>query len=223
MAYSAEIKREALSLQRKGFSYEEISQKLDVAKGTLSTWLGSNPRTPSDRKKQNAHLARIRVLAAQSKRRIKNQWVEEAQNNGVREANIIDLRNRATLKAMLGMLYWAEGSKHEKVSGIVFVNTDPRLMSLYLSLLRKVYVIDEKRLRARLHLHYYHSAKETRTYWSKLLKIPESQFGKIYVKKRSRQKKFRKNFHGICFVRYFDSKIREEILALGRRVSEKLS
>jgi hypothetical protein len=48
------------------------------------------------------------------------------------------------------------------------------------------------------------------------LQIPEKQFTAIYVKKRSRKKRFRKNFMGICLINYRDSAVRKEILELGR-------
>ncbi|KKW38989.1 MAG: hypothetical protein UY89_C0035G0014 [Parcubacteria group bacterium GW2011_GWA1_54_9] len=118
------------------------------------------------------------------------------------------------------MLYWAEGAKSD-MTGLRFVNTDPVLAKLYISLLRSTYALDERRIRIRLHLHYYHKHREAITFWSKLLKVPNSQFGKIYVKKRSVQRRFRKNFQGICFINYFDGAIRRELLSLGQQVAQK--
>jgi len=120
------------------------------------------------------------------------------------------------------MLYWAEGAKHEKVSGLIFVNTDPKLLELFISLLRNCYELDEKKFRVRLHLHYYHPIKETRQFWSKLLEIPESQFTKTLIKRRSLKKRFRKNFHGICILSYLSSSIRKEILALGYAIHNQI-
>jgi len=119
------------------------------------------------------------------------------------------------------MLYWAEGTKTDPGS-LIFVNTDPVLASFYLRLLRSTIPIDESKLRVRLHLHYYHSHPNARRYWSELLAIPESQFGKIYVKKRSKRKKFRRNFQGICSIVYADTQLLREILALGRILAENM-
>ncbi|MFA6519361.1 MAG: hypothetical protein WCT41_00855 [Candidatus Paceibacterota bacterium] len=149
-------------------------------------------------------------------------WIAEAQQTGMKEAGRFPLSNILILKALLAMLYWAEGAKHEKVYGLVFVNTDSKLLSLYISLLRRIYPLDESRFRVRLHLHYYHKHREAIAFWSDLLQIPASQFGKIYVKKRSKSKRFRKNFQGICFVKYPANPAREELLALGRILSERM-
>ena len=118
------------------------------------------------------------------------------------------------------MLYWAEGTKSDR-TGLKFVNTDPVLAKFYISLLRSAYVVDESRIRVRIHLHYYHRHKAAVTYWSNLLGVPRSQFGKIYVKKRSVLKRFRKNFQGICFINYFDGSIRRELLSLGLQIAQK--
>lgn len=102
-----------------------------------------------------------------------------------------------------------------------FVNTDPALAKLYISLLRSTYSLDENRIRIHLHLHYYHRHREAIAFWSKLLGVPGSQFGKIYVKKRSVLKRFRKNYQGICSIKYFDSSVRRELLSLGQQIARK--
>jgi len=121
--------------------------------------------------------------------------------------------------SLLAMLYWAEGSKDPR-SGLIFVNTDPELMLLFITLLRKCFAIDEKRIHIRLHLHYYHRPKEVIEYWSKLLSVPIEQFGKLYLKRRSETKKFRQNFMGICFIQYGDTLIKNKLLFAAKEVKE---
>lgn len=124
------------------------------------------------------------------------------------------------MKSLLAMLYWAEGTKGGS-GGPIFTNTDPVLLYLYLRLLRMAYPIKESRLRIRIHIHHYHNPEASIRFWSRILGVPRSQFGKIYVKKRSTRKKFRENFQGICFIKYFDTAIRRELLALGTLIAEK--
>lgn len=133
------------------------------------------------------------------------------------------LSNTIVQKLLLSMLYWAEGSKHEKVSGVRFVNTDPALALFYLRLLRNCYELDENRLKVRLHLHEYHNQKKAVEFWSKLLKIPKERFGKLYIKKRTgNQKKRRRNFMGICFIYYSEGAIRKELMEISRQLPEVL-
>jgi hypothetical protein len=115
---------------------------------------------------------------------------------------------------MLAMLYSAEGARHKGVSGLKFANTDPKMAQLYVILLRKCYKLDETKFRIFLHLHYYHDIKKSRNFWSKSLNVPLNQFGKVYIKKRSKTKRFRKNFMGICFISYLDSNIRKEVMEI---------
>lgn len=219
--YSAETKAAVLKLGKTGKSYTEIRKLFPIPKSTLSVWFKNAGKKPPSREKQLAHLSRIRLIASATKRRQKKEWVDKAGVAGLKEAAKLNLSDKTTLKALLAMLYWSEGSKHPKVYGLIFTNTDPTLLFLYISLLRATYPIDESRFRVRLHLHYYHSHKEAIRFWSERLQIPSSQFGKIHVKKRSVQKKFRRNFQGICFVSYPDSAAREELLAMGRELSKR--
>ncbi len=213
-----------LILERK--SYKEIEMILDVPKSTISTWFGKKIDKPWQKKTMLDHLAKIRILARAA---LKNKWdkkrKEEDQLIGARAEKDIKsypFKNGGFYKSLLSMLYWAEGSKHSQMSGTKFANTDPDLLLLYVTLLRKCYKIDENKLRIGLYVHYYHSIKKVKNFWSKTLKIPVSRFHKVYIKKRSTTKKYRKNFAGVCFLYYGDSKIRKELIKLGSLLKDTI-
>lgn len=216
--YKNKIKNEARILRVSGKTYKEITDKLGIPKSTLSTWFGKQIKGPFDRKAQLAHLERIRPLALEAKRKDKEKQLRILKEKIDKEIKTFPLNDIGLYKSMLAMLYWAEGSKHEKVGGLKFANTDPRLLQLYMALLRKCYNINEERFRLRLHLHYYHRIKPTKRFWSEMLQIPLSQFNSTYIKKRSRRKRFRKNFMGICFVYYFSGDIRKDLMELAYKL-----
>lgn len=218
--YSKETKRTVLRMGKSGKTYTEIREKFSIPKSTLSVWFKNAGKKP-DRTRQLEHLKRIRPIAVATIHRKKEARVALATGIATKELNRLPLKNKGLQKALLAMLYWAEGGKSERASGLRFVNTDPVLAKLYISLLRLTFPLDESRIRIRIHLHYYHSHREAITFWSKLLGVPSSQFGKIYVKKRSVQKRFRKNFQGICFINYFDGAVRRELLSLGQQIAQK--
>jgi hypothetical protein len=170
-----------------------------------------------------SHLIRAREASSKvirAKRMAAEQVISETVHKELANAPLAD---KAVQKLMLAMLYWAEGSKHEKVSGVRFVNTDPSLALLYLTLLRNCYLIDEDRLKIRLHLHAYHDKEKAMQFWSKMLKIPRKRFGKLYIKKRvGDQKKRRENFMGICFIYYSEGVIRKELMEMARQLPENL-
>lgn len=212
--YNNTTKKKAELLRTGGKTYKEIKEELNIPKSTLSTWLAKQINIPFNRESQLAHLEKIRPLAIKAKKKEKEKQLRILKEKINKEINTFPMDNTGLYKSMLAMLYWAEGSKHEKVSGTKFANTDPRLAQLYITLLRKCYNINEEKFRIRLHIHYYHHIKIVKKFWSKLLNIPENQFNAIYIKKRSKTKRFRKNFMGICFINYLDSNIRKEILEL---------
>ncbi len=220
--HSEQIRKVVEKERIRGKTYRELTRLFGIPKSTLSYWFGEKLGNPFDREGQLKHLAKIRPLAIAAK---KNNIIQ--QQNDLRE-KIRDeiatypLNNIGLQKVFLSGLYWAEGAKHEKVSGLKFANTDPKLCLLYLSLLRRCYLIDESRMRIRLHLHYYHSRREVKKFWSDLLNVSESLFGKVYEKKRSKTKKFRKNFMGICFITYLDSNIRKELMELAGQFYENI-
>ena len=202
-----------------GKTYPEIREKFLIPKSTLSTWFKNAGKKP-DRRRQLEHLKRIRPIAMATIHRKKEARIALATGVATKELDQLPLKNKSVQKALLAMLYWAEGAKSD-MTGLRFVNTDPVLAKLYIWLLRSAYTLNESRIRIRLHLHYYHRHREAIAFWSKLLEVPSSQFGKIYVKKRSVLKRFRKNFQGICFINYFDGAIRRELLSLGQQVAQK--
>ena len=217
--YTQKDKERVKRLLLIGKSYSEIGKLLGVPKSTISTWFGKTLKKPIDKQAKRKHFARIHKLASIAlKKKWKRKREEEVQLikiNVEKELKSYPLENIGFYKAMLAMLYWAEGNKSGKVSGTKFANTDPNLASLYITLFRKCYNVDEGKFRIRLYVHYYHSIKKVKNFWSKILNVPLAQFTKIYVKRRSKTKRFRKNFAGICFIYYGNSKIRKELLELG--------
>jgi len=213
--YDLEVKKQVEALRKSGKTYREIREQFSIPKSTLSVWLGKKYKSLFSRKIQLAHLRRIRVIARASIRRARLKREQANADQGAVVANKIPLANIDVMKALLAMIYWAEGSKYAKVNGLKFANTDPRFAQVYMSLLRKSFLVDERRFRVRLHLHYYHERKKALGFWSKTLDIPPAQFWKIYIKKRSEKKRFRQNSMGICFIYYPGNAIRQELLAIG--------
>ncbi len=71
-------------------------------------------------------------------------------------------------------LYAGEGAKTP--GAVSMANTNPLLLRLFVDWLRRNLEIDEKRLRARLHLHEGLDLGAATAYWSAATSIPERQF-----------------------------------------------
>ena len=216
--YDDRTKERVALLRSQGKSYAEIRKEFPIPKSTLSVWLGEKYAGIFDRKAQLAHLKKIRVIAARAKTAGRLQREQVASEAARAAALAMPLDDVHVLKGLLGMLYWAEGTRAEGTAGVCFVNTDPKLIALYLKLLRTCFLIDERRVRIRIHLHYYHKKREALKFWSSVTGVPLEQFGKLHIKKRSKTRKFRKNFMGICFVYYSSQTIRKEIIEMGKEI-----
>ncbi len=200
-----------------GNTYAQIQKKYPVPKSTLSYWF-SRVGKKQDRTRQLAHLHIARIASAKAKNRQKAARLKEAGDTARRVATHVPIHNEAFGKSLLAMLYWGEGGKTD--CNMKFTNTDPELVSLFASLLRMHYSIDETRFRIGLQIHSYHDPKEILNFWSEKLSVPTSQFWKIYLKPRSGKKKeYRRNFYGICNLHYASSAIQRELIALGKEIS----
>ncbi|OHB24337.1 MAG: hypothetical protein A3F96_00645 [Parcubacteria group bacterium RIFCSPLOWO2_12_FULL_40_10] len=211
--YGDKVKKRAEELRKGWKSYREIYEVFKIPKSTLSTWFGKKYPGVFDKKAQLNHLEKIRPLALKVLKKERERLDELLKKRVYQEIEEYPFNNIGFYKSILAILYWAEGGKYNN-SPVNFANTDPKLAKLFITLLRKCYKVDEDKLRVRIHLHYYHNIKKSKKFWSSTLDVPISQFGKIYIKKRSKTKKFRKNFMGICFIRYHSNGMRKEIMEL---------
>lgn len=220
-----DIKEKAKILRKQGYSFGKLTKEFGVAKSTLHQWIRGVRRPQKFTYRDRIRwIKEIQPLGSQAQRRKREQMIDQVIQEVNQEVDKFSITNEMQ-KAMLAMLYWSEGSKVR--GSFSFANTDPRLMLLFITLLRKCYSINEQKLRVRLHLHWYHKEKEVRTFWSRLLQVPETQFHKIYRKRRSKEKTFRRNFGGICFLRYNNERLREEVVhfsyALGEHITGKVN
>ncbi len=201
------LKKEAAKLRTRGFSLQEISDKLLISKSTASTWLRNvliNKRG-IDRLEKKVSQDRKRGI-----RTIKNQRISK-DNDIKRKCEILlsDFKEDIVVnKIFCSLLYWCEGGKTE--SAIYFTNSDPILVKYFLKLLRGSFDIDENKFRVCLHLHHYHDEIQQKIFWSRITNIPIIRFFKIYKKSNS-GKTQKDNYQGCVSLRYYDHKVLKEI------------
>ena len=136
------------------------------------------------------------------------------------EANYILHRGRAfkirkqlsgkekALKIAGTMLYWAEGSKASLKSGTVdLANSDPDMIKLFITFLRKICGVDEQRLRIFLYAYEDQNIESLKMFWSSVAQVPLNQFTKPYIRQRTSNKSGRKMPYGLIHVRYADKRL----------------
>ena len=204
----------AKKLREEGYSLKEISEVLGVSKSTASLWLRNIVISIKGKKRLSklSELARRKGVEVKLlQRELYFQNIEKNcnifVNKRIQDINIIDA------KIYLALLFWGEGSKGER--RLVFMNSDPDMIRVYLLLLRKSFKIRDDKLRAVLHLHSYHNKEELIEYWSRVTKIKKEN---IYVYKKSNTGKRKKeNYKGCISLRYGDVRILDEILLIIKR------
>jgi len=208
MAHSFEIRQEACKLRRDGYSYREITATIGVGKGTAYQWtmhVELNEKA-QDRLHNVMSLAQIKSTESNQERRVERDAIIEEDINKVMSQIV---PTKLLFKVLTATLYWAEGGK-SLPGRVQFVNSDPQMIKTYLHTLRNGFCIDESKLRCLVHIHEYHDESATKEFWSKVTKIPLSQFNKSYLKPHT-GKRTRDGYKGCVHIVYCDIKIATEI------------
>lgn len=204
------IKEQALKLRKQGKTYLEIQRKLKlvIPKGTLSYWCRNTPLPLGYKRKIrqynifNLNKARKIAMAVKKVEREKYLQLVASRNTHLAKA----LRNRDTAKIALSMLYLGEGSKDPQRGSLMFGNSDPFIMSLFLRLLRYCYKINENKFRCTLQCRADQNIKELERFWSKITKIPPDRFYKARIDPRTIGKPSKKlDYKGVCRVDCFSA------------------
>lgn len=193
MGSNIHLKTRAIALRKKGNSYNKIRKLLNIkSKGTLSLWFKNVTLTENQKKKleKNNLLAYSRGLyQANNKRSVLIQTQnDEAYSNG---RKIIGKISKRDLLLIGTALYWGEGTKSKKRSftPLVFCNSDPKMVQIFMKFVREVLLIEEKKIRSGIHLYATISENKARKFWSKVTGLPTNRFYIVNQVSRASQSK----------------------------------
>ena len=100
-----------------------------------------------------------------------------------------------------------------KRGSLMFGNSDPRVIALFLRLLRQCYNINEDKFRCTLQCRADQNIETLERFWSKITNVPLKQFYKARVDSRTIGKKSRKmDYKGVCRIDYFSADLFNEII-----------
>lgn len=211
MAYSLEIKENAIELRKAGFSIKEISRKFNISQSTASLWLSDVSLSKAGIERLSKRIKSCQIISAKKRKEKTAERIKSYLENGLavlKKSN----NSKADLKIFCSLLYYCEGAKNICFQ---FTNSDPNLIKTFLFLLRDSFKLDEKKFRASLHLHEYHSEKEQIDFWSRITKIPKRQFFRPYIKPHTGKQK-RGGYQGCLNIKYYDANLAKEILGIGK-------
>ncbi|MBU0750114.1 hypothetical protein KKH15_01200 [Patescibacteria group bacterium] len=219
MRWDNEIREKAVALRKRGFMYQEIRNELglEIPKTTMYLWFKEIVLSKQAQKvidaKLSASLANARQKSIDSKLNTRQRKQEERIK--INESLTDELDSLAVQKITLATLYLGEGSKNERGS-LVFANSNPGIIALFLRLLRSCFELDESKFRCTLQLRADQDAEKLSEMWKEITSIPSSQFYKTRIDPRSIGKPSQKpEYKGVCRIDYISHDLLCELLAIG--------
>ena len=193
----------ARELRAQGLDYEEIAGALGVSKSSVSLWVRDMPRPArlsyEECRKRCAEGSRLYWEAERPAREAKREAVRAAA-----AGQIGPLSKREVLIAG-AIAYWCEGAKskpHKLSERVVFINSDPGLITFFLCFLREAGV-EPAQLRFRVHIHETADVTAAEQFWLSVTDAEPGQFHRT-VLKRHNPRTIRKNvgadYHGCLIV-----------------------
>jgi hypothetical protein len=218
------FKNSAIEMRKKGMTYGEIRNKLNISipKSTLSDWCNNillDPRSMLliDRARRK-NISKGHVFAMRANRIKRTNYLQSIRDKNVDLKDVF--KNKDVIKISLSMLYLGEGSKTRKGS-MMFGNSDPEIIKLFLRMLRFCYDLDEEKFRCTLQCRADHNIKALEKYWSKITNIPLKKFYKARIDPRTIGKISKNlNYKGVCRIDYFSAHIYNELMTIIKLIYE---
>jgi len=213
------FKSRVIQLRKSGKSYSEINKIINkvIPKSTLSDWCSNIYLTSGQKKKIDESIKE------NSKKGMQVAWIINKERRQKYLKSIIDrnqylepiLKDINISKVTLSILYLGEGSKSLSRGSLCFGNSDPFIINMFLSLMRKCYPIDESKFRCTVLCRADHNISDLNNFWSKITAIPLKQFYKARIDARTIGKPSRNlNYKGVCRIDYFSADLFLDLMSI---------
>lgn len=196
-----DLRAKARDLRLQGWTYDQIQVELGCSKSSISLWVRDLPRperrNPAEQAKLAARKRWEHELAVRDEMRQQTK-AAAAQETGEMSHRDLFLTGVA--------LYWAEGAKdkpYARRENVLFVNSDPGVIRLYLAWLRLLGV-EPERLQYRVMIHITADVEAAKRYWAEPAGVDASVFQKTTIKKhnpRTVRKNVGESYRGCLVIR----------------------
>lgn len=213
------FKIKAQQLRSQGLTYKEISSqlRLKIAKSTLSYWCKGIALPPGYSEKvrqinlQSLALNRVKALKV-------NKCNRETYLEGIKQKHLSLAAHlwhtKESMRIALALLYMTEGARSNK-GALTFSNSDPRIIRLFLKLIRKTFDIDESKFRCTLQCRADQNTGRLRTFWSETTGIPLSNCYLPRIDPRTVGIPTKKvDYRGVCRIDYLSGHVYNELRAI---------
>ncbi|MCX5211110.1 hypothetical protein OG689_17740 [Kitasatospora sp. NBC_00240] len=206
MRARTEHRETARRLRAEGRTYDEIQAAPGVSKSSISLWVRDVPVPNADGIRRD----RMRRAAETRWGPVRSQRDEERRaTKAAAAAEIGPLSDRDLFLVGIA-LYWAEGSKdkpYDRRESAAFINSDPDVVSVYLSWLRLL-GFGEERWRLRVSIHESADVAAAELFWAGLAEVPVERLSRSTLKRHNPttvRKNVGDNYRGCLVVSVLDS------------------
>lgn len=183
MRLQPEIINKIQFLRTRGRSVPEISKICNISKSTALRYVKGVKILPD-------YYQRWIERRNSSKMISEKNW-----NVAVKEINaLIDNINTKDWILILASLYWAEGSKKD----LSFSNADPKMIRIFVSVLRNVFSVKKEDLKISLRLYEDLDKDNCLKYWSNVIGVKLNKKTSINILKGFKKGKLQ---YGMCRIR----------------------
>jgi hypothetical protein len=190
-------KKAAISLRKRGLSYNEILREVPIAKSTLSVWLKDIGLAKKQRQRLTLKRKAAQVKAQESCRNVRIARERLTIESAKKEIKSISKKELW----LIGIaLYWAEGSKQKKHNvsqRTTFNNSDPRMILLFDRWLQEICGKEKEDLHYSIYIHRSADIESARKFWSNLVRTDIKQ---VYLKThnpKTKMKNCSEDYHGL--------------------------
>ena len=172
----------AIELRRKGLSYSDIQNSINVPRSTIAYWLKDIELSDEQVKKLKAK--RSQVAKANVGKRVSriSRETEEIKNSSAKEIGGITKRE---LWLMGIMLYWIRGNNNDLKKGVNFTTSDPELARLFLKWLQNIGKIKDEEMAFDIFVSKdkKSSIDKIKSHWSSVTGFSGGHFSRVYFYK----------------------------------------
>ncbi|MFF3819461.1 helix-turn-helix domain-containing protein [Streptomyces bluensis] len=178
-----DVRARARELRLQGWTYDQIQVELGCSKSSISLWVRDLP-TPKRRKRTREEASAIAKRGWEAKLRLREE--ERQQTRKLAADTVGHLTDRELFLVGVG-LYWAEGAKskpHSRRERVTFVNSDPDMITVFLTWLNLLRVNPET-LRFAVQIHETADIAAAERFWADHVGIETAKLLKTTIKKHN--------------------------------------
>jgi hypothetical protein len=197
-------KTRAVELRKKGFSYSEIRERINVPRSTLSLWLRNVALSGEQQKKLQDRRSKTAKLNSEKRILRTSKLIKELKESSAKDIKDI---SRREFWLMGIILYWRErlssGNETDLKNGVRLISSDPDIINFFIRWLKEVGGIKKEELKFDIFMKKDNTlspetVKSAVLYWSQETGFPKEEFLQhIYFQKVSSNKNHdsNKNIH----------------------------